>query len=104
MTEVEEVPADNTGDYTIKPQSFTPPSTHPSGPSSSKLRPPQRYYPAPGYPQQGYPPEGQGYPPPQGYPQEGYPPPQQQQEKSRPGMIEGCLAAMCCCCVLEACF
>ncbi|KAG2324889.1 hypothetical protein Bca4012_039384 [Brassica carinata] len=24
MTEVEEVPADNTGDYTIKPQSFTP--------------------------------------------------------------------------------
>ncbi|KAI5417900.1 hypothetical protein KIW84_042507, partial [Lathyrus oleraceus] len=70
--------------------------------------PPQGYpqkdaYPPPGYPSQGYPP--QGYPPQQGY---GYPPPQQyaQQPPQRQevGFLEGCLAALCCCCMLDACF
>ncbi|XP_077233463.1 protein CYSTEINE-RICH TRANSMEMBRANE MODULE 13-like [Tasmannia lanceolata] len=71
--------------------------------------PPQGYpskdaYPPPGYPPQGY---AQGYPPqgypPQGYPPQGYaqPPPQQ---NSGPSCMEGCLAALCCCCLLDACF
>lgn len=72
---------------------------------------PKDAYPPPGYPPQGYP---QGYPP-QGYPPQGYPPPppyapqygqppRQQQGSSGPGCMEGCLAALCCCCLLDACF
>ncbi|XP_050206619.1 protein CYSTEINE-RICH TRANSMEMBRANE MODULE 13 [Mercurialis annua] len=62
--------------------------------------PPQGYptkdaYPPPGYPVQGYPP--QGYPPPQGY----Y---AQQPPRQETGFLEGCLAALCCCCLLDACF
>ncbi|KAG0494800.1 hypothetical protein HPP92_005794 [Vanilla planifolia] len=55
-------------------------------------------YPVQGYPSAGYPPAG-GYPPPQ-YAQQ--PPPQNQ--RSGPSFVEGCLAALCCCCVLDACF
>ncbi|OIW12852.1 hypothetical protein TanjilG_24785 [Lupinus angustifolius] len=69
---------------------------------------PQEYgkgaYPPPGYPPQGYPPPqypAQGYPPPYA-PQYAQPPPQQNQSNS--GCMEGCLAALCCCCLLEACF
>ncbi|XP_057501012.1 protein CYSTEINE-RICH TRANSMEMBRANE MODULE 13-like [Actinidia eriantha] len=61
-------------------------------------------YPPPGYSSQGYPP--QGYPPPQHYAQ---PPPVQQTGDSASlaaskGCLEGCLAALCCCCLLDACF
>ncbi|KFK29104.1 hypothetical protein AALP_AA7G089700 [Arabis alpina] len=69
-------------------------------------------YPPEGYPKdQGYPP--QGYPQ-QGYPKQGYPPPyapqylpplqHHQQQQSSPGFLEGCLDALCCCCLLDACF
>ncbi|KAI9089009.1 hypothetical protein K1719_029288 [Acacia pycnantha] len=65
--------------------------------------PPQGYPPKDSYPPPGYP--VQGYPPP-GYPQQGYapqyaqaPPPRQET-----GFLEGCLAALCCCCLLDACF
>ncbi|KAK8717428.1 hypothetical protein V6N13_044697 [Hibiscus sabdariffa] len=64
-----------------------------------------------GAPPQGYPPKD-AYPPPgPGYPVEGYPypppqydapPPRQQQKET--GFLEGCLAALCCCCLLDACF
>ncbi|XP_042455323.1 cysteine-rich and transmembrane domain-containing protein WIH2-like [Zingiber officinale] len=68
--------------------------------------PPQGYgkdaYPPPGYPASGYPPQ-------QGYPQQGYPPqyaqpPPRNQQSSGPSFVEGCLAALCCCCLLDACF
>ncbi|KAK4584895.1 hypothetical protein RGQ29_022532 [Quercus rubra] len=63
--------------------------------------PPQGYpkdaYPPTGYPAQGYPPPG--YPPQQGYNQYSQPPRQDQS-----GCLEGCLAALCCCCLLDACF
>ncbi|XP_015890283.3 splicing factor-like protein 1 [Ziziphus jujuba] len=68
--------------------------------------PPKDAYPPPGYPPQGYPPPQQGYPP-QGYPPQGYapqyaqPPPRQD---NTTGCLEGCLAALCCCCLLDACF
>lgn len=71
--------------------------------------PPKDAYPPPGYPQQGYPQQGyppQGYPQ-QGYPQQGYPPQQyaqQPQQNKEVGFLEGCLAALCCCCMLDACF
>ncbi|XP_027348688.1 cysteine-rich and transmembrane domain-containing protein WIH1 [Abrus precatorius] len=65
--------------------------------------PPQGYpskdpYPPPGYPAQGYPPPG--------YPQQGYAPQYVQQPPPRQetGFLEGCLAALCCCCLLDACF
>ncbi|XP_072980748.1 protein CYSTEINE-RICH TRANSMEMBRANE MODULE 13-like [Typha angustifolia] len=62
-------------------------------------------YPPPGYPPQGY---AQGYPQPQAYPPQGYPPPYAQQpprqQSSGPSFMEGCLAALCCCCLLDACF
>ncbi|WZZ43887.1 hypothetical protein YC2023_040146 [Brassica napus] len=66
------------------------------------------YPPKDGYPPAGYPPAG--YPQPgyaQGYPAQGYPPPQYSQapqQKQQAGMLEGCLAALCCCCLLDACF
>ncbi|XP_058072045.1 protein CYSTEINE-RICH TRANSMEMBRANE MODULE 4-like [Magnolia sinica] len=72
-------------------------------------------YPPPGqaYPPQSYPPQMEGYPPtappPMGYPTKdgsGYP--QQHvpvETKSRgDGFWKGCFAALCCCCVLDACF
>ncbi|EEF37112.1 conserved hypothetical protein [Ricinus communis] len=59
--------------------------------------PPKDAYPPPGYPVQGYP---QGYPP-QGYPPQGY---AQQPPRKETGFLEGCLAALCCCCLLDACF
>ncbi|KAI3753027.1 hypothetical protein L2E82_25071 [Cichorium intybus] len=66
-------------------------------------------YPPPGYPPQGYPQQGypqQGYPqqqyPPQYAPQYAQPPPQQQKQSS--GCLEGCLAALCCCFMLDVCF
>ncbi|OAE23517.1 hypothetical protein AXG93_333s1070 [Marchantia polymorpha subsp. ruderalis] len=78
--------------------------------------PPQGYgYPPQGYPPQGYQPQGyppQGYPP-EGYQQQGYPPQQQmyqqqpqyqqqQQNNDRgPSFAEGCLAALCCCCLCD---
>ncbi|KAK9071098.1 hypothetical protein SSX86_009666 [Deinandra increscens subsp. villosa] len=94
---------------------------------------PPQIYPTPGYPPQGYPPQGyppQGYPPgyppqgypsygypPQGYPPHGYPyqgyPPQPQynihygppqHHKHDNGFMEGCLAMLCCCCLLDVCF
>ncbi|KAF3970360.1 hypothetical protein ACB098_02G150400 [Castanea mollissima] len=62
--------------------------------------PPQGYpkdaYPPTGYPVQGYPPPG--YPPQQGYNQYSQPPRQDS------GFLEGCLGALCCCCLLDACF
>ncbi|CAM6096642.1 unnamed protein product [Calypogeia fissa] len=73
-------------------------------------------YPPQGYPPQGYPPQDyppQGYPP-QGYPQQGYPPQQgmyapqpqyqQQQQRAGPTFAEGCLAALCCCCLCDLLF
>ncbi|RYR28904.1 hypothetical protein Ahy_B01g053122 isoform B [Arachis hypogaea] len=70
--------------------------------------PPQGYPPKDAYPPPGYPP-AQGYPPP-GYPQPGYPPqqayaPQYAQQpppRQETGFLEGCLAALCCCCLLDA--
>ncbi|RYR78537.1 hypothetical protein Ahy_A01g003363 isoform B [Arachis hypogaea] len=70
--------------------------------------PPQGYPPKDAYPPPGYPP-AQGYPPP-GYPQPGYPPqqayaPQYAQQpppRQEAGFLEGCLAALCCCCLLDA--
>ncbi|CAM8928216.1 unnamed protein product [Rhodiola kirilowii] len=59
------------------------------------LPPPKDAYPPAGYPDQAY---TQQYAP-QQYQQ---PPPHQQ--KSGPGFLEGCMAALCCCCVLDACF
>ncbi|KAG2329478.1 hypothetical protein Bca52824_000658 [Brassica carinata] len=81
-------------------------------------------YPPPGYPPAGYPPPpqgygqaypAQGYPPPQypqgpppQYPYQGPPPPQYsqapQKKKKESGFVEGCLAMLCCCFLLEACF
>ncbi|KAG4379034.1 hypothetical protein AAZX31_17G155100 [Glycine max] len=65
--------------------------------------PPQGYpgkdaYPPPGYPAQGYPPPG--YPPQSYAPQYAQQPPPRQEV----GFLEGCLAALCCCCMLDACF
>nr|ADR71301.1 hypothetical protein 24 [Hevea brasiliensis] len=72
---------------------------HPVG-----VPPPQGYpkdaYPPPGYPVQGYP---QGYPP-QGYPPQGYASGYAQPPRQETGFLEGCLAALCCCCLLDACF
>ncbi|GLT75385.1 hypothetical protein SLA2020_471160 [Shorea laevis] len=60
-------------------------------------------------PPQGYPPKD-AYPPP-GYPVQGYPPPsypvqypQAPPPRQDSGFLEGCLAALCCCCLLDACF
>ncbi|KAK4262414.1 hypothetical protein QN277_027976 [Acacia crassicarpa] len=60
--------------------------------------PPKDSYPPPGYPVQGYPPAG--------YPQQGYAPQYAQAPPPRQeiGFLEGCLAALCCCCLLDACF
>ncbi|XP_062155973.1 cysteine-rich and transmembrane domain-containing protein WIH2 [Alnus glutinosa] len=66
--------------------------------------PPQGYpkdaYPPPGYPVQGYP-QQPGYPPQQGYAPQYY---SQQPPRQEQGFLEGCLAALCCCCLLDACF
>ncbi|KAI6699381.1 protein CYSTEINE-RICH TRANSMEMBRANE MODULE 13-like [Syzygium oleosum] len=67
--------------------------------------PPQGYpkvegYPPPGYPAQGYP--AQGYPPQQGYGQPYYV--EQPRQRRDTGFLEGCLAALCCCCLLDAVF
>ncbi|XP_024025477.1 cysteine-rich and transmembrane domain-containing protein WIH1 [Morus notabilis] len=71
---------------------------HPVG-----VPPPQGYPTKDAYPQTGYP--AQGYPyPPQGYPQDGYYAQPPRRERSDTGCIEGCLAALCCCCLLDACF
>ncbi|KAF2295582.1 hypothetical protein GH714_033233 [Hevea brasiliensis] len=56
---------------------------------------PKDAYPPPGYPVQGYP---QGYPP-QGYPPQGYAPGYAQPPRQETGFLEGCLAALCCCCL-----
>ncbi|CAG7865033.1 unnamed protein product [Brassica rapa] len=85
--------------------------------------PPKEGYPPPGYPPAGYPPPPQGYG--QAYPAQGYPPPQYpqgpppqypyqgpppqygqapQKKKKDSGFVEGCLAMLCCCFLLEACF
>ncbi|KAG0627389.1 hypothetical protein M758_2G197300 [Ceratodon purpureus] len=67
--------------------------------------PPPQYAPE-GYPPQGYPPQGypqQGYPP-QGYPQQQQYPQQDQRGNNSPSFCEAFLAALCCCCVLDACF
>ncbi|KAJ7944535.1 Cysteine-rich and transmembrane domain-containing protein A [Quillaja saponaria] len=70
---------------------------HPVGVPPPQGYPAKDVYPPPGYPVQGYPPPG--------YPQQGYapqyaqPPPRQET-----GFLEGCLAALCCCCLLDACF
>ncbi|XP_024527091.1 cysteine-rich and transmembrane domain-containing protein WIH2-like [Selaginella moellendorffii] len=68
--------------------------------------PPQGYGQA--YPPQGYPPQGcppQGYPP-AGYPvqQPGYKQEENHQNNKGPSFIQGCLGALCCCCLLGACF
>ncbi|CAH1439493.1 unnamed protein product [Lactuca virosa] len=108
-----------------------PPQGYPSEGQSKEIYPSQGYV-YQGYPPQGYPPQGyspHGYPshgyPPQGYPQQGYPhhgyPPQGYSQHGYPqqyafhyvpphqppqgsGFAEGCLAALCCCCLLDACF
>ncbi|XP_039020444.1 cysteine-rich and transmembrane domain-containing protein WIH1-like [Hibiscus syriacus] len=62
-------------------------------------------------PPQGYPPKDAYPPPAPGYPVEPYPHPPAQyttdsprQQKKETGFLEGCLAALCCCCLLDACF
>ncbi|CAH8384324.1 unnamed protein product [Eruca vesicaria subsp. sativa] len=91
---------------------------------NSPWYPPKEGYPPTGYPPVGYPPPpqgygqaypAQGYPPPQypqgpppQYPYQGPPPPQYsqapQKKKKESGFVEGCLAMLCCCFLLEACF
>ncbi|CAF2073947.1 unnamed protein product [Brassica oleracea] len=62
------------------------------------------------YPAQGYPPPQYPQGPPPQYPYQGPPPPQygqapQKKKKDKDsGFVEGCLAMLCCCCLLEACF
>ncbi|XXG68970.1 hypothetical protein AAC387_Pa06g1945 [Persea americana] len=73
-----------------------PPTTYP---------PPGQAYPPPSYP----PPAYAAPPPPVGYPvQDGSGYPQQPvpvETRSRgDGFWKGCFAALCCCCVLDACF
>ncbi|XP_039158642.1 cysteine-rich and transmembrane domain-containing protein WIH1 isoform X3 [Eucalyptus grandis] len=71
--------------------------------------PPQGYpkvegYPPPGYPVQGYAPQGyppQGYPPQQGYGQPAQPHYEEQRRWQDTGFLEGCFAAIRCCCLLD---
>ncbi|KAI4298580.1 hypothetical protein L6164_032121 [Bauhinia variegata] len=87
------------------PVGVPPPQGYPPPEGYAKDAYPPPGYPPQGYPQGGYPPPppAQGYPPPYA-PQYAQPPPQQQQQSSGPGCLEGCLAALCCCCLLDACF
>ncbi|XP_059457723.1 cysteine-rich and transmembrane domain-containing protein WIH2-like isoform X2 [Corylus avellana] len=72
----------------------------PVGVPPSQGYPKDAYNPPPGYPVQSYPPPG--YPP-----QQGYAPPYSQTQpppRQETSCLEGCLAALCCCCLLDACF
>ncbi|KHN06819.1 hypothetical protein glysoja_021365 [Glycine soja] len=64
------------------PQGYPPPESY-----GKDAYPPPGYPPQGGYPPQAYP--AQGYPPPYAPPQYAQPPPQQHQNSSGPGCLEG---------------